>query len=169
MNKFDRMNAGCRSRAVSRVVSIFTLVIALVCVFVAACSRTSDEEQIRAVIDAAEQAAEARDTSDAMALIADDYRDAQGLDKTQLRSYLRGYFIAHPKIELLVHIGDVKVETATTARVHVEFALVGTQVAAQPGNADRTSLAGESESLLIEFKRIDNEWRVSRVDRTYRE
>jgi ketosteroid isomerase-like protein len=140
------------------------LVALLALSFAIACSHSSDEEQIRAIIDSAEKAVEARDTSAVMELIAADYRDGQGFDKTQLRSFLRGYFITHPKIELIVRIADIKLETANSARVRVEFAMVGTQL----GNADRVSLAGESESQLVELRRLDGEWRITRVDRVGR-
>ena len=126
-----------------------------------ACSRGSDEEQIRGVIDAAEAAAEARDTSDFLKLIADHYRDSEGNDKARLQQFLRGYFITHPKIELLVRIQEIRIETAENARVRIEFALVGTRVEGDASNA----LTGETESLLIDLKRIDSDWRVVRVAR----
>jgi len=44
------------------------------------------------VIGSVENAAEARDTSDVLAFVADDYSDAQGLDRAQLQNFLRGIF-----------------------------------------------------------------------------
>jgi RNase adaptor protein for sRNA GlmZ degradation len=67
-------------------------------------AKTSDEEQVRALIDAVEIAAEDRDASDVLTHVADNYIDSAGLDKTQLQNFLRGYFLAHPKLELLVTI-----------------------------------------------------------------
>ena len=40
--------------------------------------------------------------------VADDYEDANGFDRTQLQNFLRGYFLAHPKIELLVNIESLE-------------------------------------------------------------
>ncbi len=132
----------------------------------AGCSRSTDEEQIRNVIAAAETAAEARNTSDAMELVANDYRDAQGFDKPQLRNFLRGYFITHPKIELLVRVGEIKLETTNSARASIELTLVGTrQSDASSASLAGASLTGEQESLQIDFKRSDSNWRVVRVDR----
>jgi hypothetical protein len=74
----------------------------------ACAARSSDEEQVRALIDDMETAAEARDASDVLDLVADDYQDAQGFDRAQLRNFLRGYFLAHPKIELLVDIESLE-------------------------------------------------------------
>ncbi|HEY6123752.1 MAG TPA: hypothetical protein VIV63_03810, partial [Steroidobacteraceae bacterium] len=68
----------------------------------AACAaEPSDEERVRSVIESVEEAAEARDTSDVLEHVADNYADARGMDKTQLQGFLRGYFLAHPKLELL--------------------------------------------------------------------
>ena len=92
---------------------------------VSACSSGSDEDQVRAVIAAAEEAAEARDTSQLMDLVADDYADGRNFDKAQLTQYLRGYFLLHPKIEIVTRIGEIEFETANRARVPVEVAMVG--------------------------------------------
>ena len=78
-------------------------------ILLAACgAKSSDEEQVRALIDAVETAAEARDTSDVLEHVADDYADSHGFDKTQLQNFLRGYFLAHPKVELLVNIESLE-------------------------------------------------------------
>src|ERR1044072_1979021 len=74
-------------------------------IFLCACgARTSDEQQVRELIAAVENSAEARDSSDVLAWVADDYTDAQGFDKSQLQDFLRGYFLSHPKVELLANV-----------------------------------------------------------------
>jgi hypothetical protein len=136
---------------------VITLSISLL---LTACSTTSDEDQVRAVIAAAEKAAEARDTSEVMDLIADDYADSRGFDKAQLTQYLRGYFLIHPKIEIVTRIGEIEFETANRARVDVEVVMVGTQ-----GNSAAASLTGDLESMKVELQRRGAEWVVTRVDR----
>jgi hypothetical protein len=131
----------------------------------ASCSRGTDEEQIRALIAAAEIAAEARDVSDLMALVADDYADGRGLNKAELQKLLRAYFLVHPKIELLVKIGDIELETANRARVQVDMAMLGTRMG---GGPERTSLTGDVETLQVELRRIDSKWLVTRADRARR-
>ena len=126
----------------------------------AACTASSDEQQIRELLAAAESAAEARDTSAVMDLIDPDYADAQGMDKAQLQQYLRGYFLLHPKIELMTRIDQVELETATRARVQLGLVMVG-----QKGAAGDTSLTGDTETLQLELRRRDGEWRVARADR----
>lgn len=126
----------------------------------AACSSGTDEDQVRAVIAAAEKAAEARDTSELMDLVADDYTDSRGFDKAQLTQYLRGYFLIHPKIEIITKLGDIEFETANRARLDVEVVMVGTQ-----GNSAAASLTGDLESMKVELQRRGSEWVVTRVDR----
>lgn len=134
---------------------------AICAALIAACTNGSDEQRVRAVISAAEQAAEARDTSDAMALVADDYSDAQGFDKEQLRNFLRAYFLTHPRIELFVRVGTIEFPALDLAHVRVEMTLVGTR-----GVEERSeSIAGEHEALRVELQLRDSEWRVTRVDR----
>jgi hypothetical protein len=143
----------------------FSLAGCAICVaLVATCTSSSDEQRVRAVIFAAEQAAEARDTSDAMTLVADDYFDGQGFDKEQLRNFLRAYFLTHPKIELFVRVGAIEFPAHDLARVRVEMTMVGTR-----GVEERSeSIAGENEALRAELQLLDSEWRVTRVDRVAR-
>jgi hypothetical protein len=125
------------------------------------CSSSSDEEQVLAVIAAAEKAAEARDVSDTMELVADDYRDDRGLDKAQLRDFVRAYYFTRPRIELLVTTGDVEFPGKGIAQVRVDFVLVGTQTSGAGG----ASLTGDRESLQVELRQRGSDWRVMRVDR----
>jgi len=154
----------CGARAIDEICMIQLLRIGLGAVFLAvlsACSHGSDEEQIRAVVGAAETAAETRSTSGVMKWIADDYRDDLGSDKTQLQNILRAYFLSHPKIELLVNIKDVKIESPNSARAHIELTMLGTEQRSDSS----ASLTAESQPLRVDFRRIDSEWRVVSVER----
>ena len=118
---------------------------------ITACAeRSSDEEQVRAVITGAEEAAEARDASDVLEFIATDYSDSQGSDKTRLQNFLRGYFLANPKIELLVSVGELEFPVPGLAKARVGV----------------TSLpAGDRASFRVELRQQDGQWRVARADR----
>jgi hypothetical protein len=126
----------------------FTLLLATT--LLAACgARSSDETQLRELIDAVETAAEARDTSDVLAHVARDYSDGQGFDRTQLQNFLRGYFLAHPRVELLVGIENLEFPVDGLGRARVDI----------------TSLpAGDRVALQVEFRREDGKWRASRAD-----
>jgi len=124
-----------------------------VVIFLCGCSaRTSDEEKVRAVITGMENAAEARDTSDVLEWVAADYADSQGLDRAQLANYLRGYFLAHPKIELMVSVENLQFPADGLAQAQISVTRLGL------GDTDRAS-------FKVEFRRSGDEWRVSRADR----
>jgi hypothetical protein len=107
---------------------------------------------VRELVANAELAAEARDTSDLLALVADDYEDANGFDKTRLRDFLRGYFLVNPKIELLVNVENLEFPADGLARAELSIT--------------RVSLSDPQRlHLKVELRRTDGEWRVQRADR----
>lgn len=132
----------------------FTVLVAFV--VLAACgTRSSDEEQVREVIAGVESAAEERDASDVLAFVADDYEDARGFDKRQLQNFLRGYFLANPKLELLVSVESLEFPADGLAQAEI--------------TVTRVSLSDpEHERLKVEFRRSGGEWRVQRADRLER-
>jgi hypothetical protein len=133
-----------------------SLVGALCSAMLTACSSaTSDEQQVRALIASAEQAAEARDVGDVLDLVGDHYADAQGNSRDSLRLFLRGYFAAHPKLELVTSVDDLQFPVADLARAHV------TVRGLELGRFD----FGRSVALDVELRREAGEWRVVRADR----
>jgi hypothetical protein len=119
----------------------------------AACSaKSSDEQQVRELVASAEAAAEARDTSDVLELVADDYSDAQGGDKQSLQNFLRAYFLSHPKIELLVSIEKLEFPVPGLAQAQISVATVGV------GDANL-------QRLNVELRKSGDTWRVSRAER----
>jgi len=122
----------------------------------AACgTKSSDEEQVRALIDEVEAAAEARDTSEVLGHVSDDYGDSSGLDKPQLQNFLRGYFLAHPKLELLVNIESLEFPVDGLAHAVISV----TTVELTDPNRQR---------LKLEFRRSGGDWQVVRADRVAR-
>src|SRR4029450_11005474 len=74
-----------------------------------ACSDpASPEQQVRAVIDSMETAAESRDVGDLMEHISANYRDARGQDRAEASRYARGYFIANQSVHLLTRIESLE-------------------------------------------------------------
>jgi len=129
----------------------FTLSVAVISL--SACgSRSSDEQQVRDLFAGAESAAEDRDASDVLAFVADDYEDANGNDKTQLQNFLRGYFLANPKIELLVHVESLEFPADGLAQAQLTVTRVSLS------EPDRLHLA-------VELRRTGGEWRVKRAAR----
>lgn len=122
-------------------------------VWLAACApRSSDEDQLRALIAASEKAAKARDVNGMLAGVADDYADSMGFDKARLQNYLRGYFFTRSKAELLVTLGEFEFPSEDLARVDA----TATQVSLR--DPDRVR-------LQLEFRRRDGKWLVTRIER----
>jgi hypothetical protein len=127
--------------------------ILLATILLAACgTTTSDEQQVRALIDEVETAAEARDTSDVLEHVSETYADSGGLDKTQLQDFLRGYFLAHPKLELVVNIESLEFPVDGLAQAVVSV----TTVELTDPNLQR---------LKVEFRRSGSTWQVARAER----
>jgi hypothetical protein len=125
--------------------------VCLAATLLAACgASSSDEEQVRELIATMEKAAEARDASDVMEHVADEYSDDDGADKSQLTSYLRGYFLAHPKVDVTVDIESLEVPVAGLAQARLDVTVLP---------------ARDGVTLDVEFRRQDGDWRVTRADR----
>jgi len=137
----------------------FSAIVSLIfvaAISLAACTaKSSDEAQVRAVIDRMEAAAEARDASDVLEYVSDDYADSSGLDKPQLRNFLRGYFLTHPKLELLVTVDSLEFPVDGLAQAVVGVATVEL---GDPG----------LQRFTVEFRRAGGEWRLARADRVSR-
>ena len=114
-------------------------------------AKPGDDEQLRTLISAVETAAEERDTSDVLTHVADSYADSAGFDKMQLQNFLRGYFLAHPKLELLVSIDSLAFPAEGLAQAEITVTSVAL-------DADRAR-------LKVEFRREGGAWQVSRADR----
>jgi hypothetical protein len=115
-------------------------------------AKPGDDEQLRTLISAVETAAEERDTSDVLTHVADSYADSAGFDKMQLQNFLRGYFLAHPKLELMVNIESLEFPVDGLAQAVVTVATV------ELTDPDLTR-------LKVEFRRQENGWKVVRADR----
>lgn len=124
----------------------------------AACSdKDSPEQQVRAVIEQMEQAAEARDVGDLKAHLSEEYRDANGMGAEEAARYARGYFIANQSIHLLTRIDELTFPTDGEARAQVLVGMVGRDAAA----ANEWDLAGELRTFKIALRREDGEWKVT--------
>jgi hypothetical protein len=132
--------------------SAITSLIFVAAIPLAACgAKSSDDEQVRALIERVELAAEARDASDVLEHIADDYTDSAGLDKTRLRDFLRGYFLAHPKLEIVANVESLEFPVDGLAQAVVTVATVAL---ADP----------DLERLKVELRRTAGVWRITRAD-----
>ncbi|MGH8203121.1 MAG: hypothetical protein ACREST_00840, partial [Steroidobacteraceae bacterium] len=115
------------------------------------------EDEIRALVDEAEVAAEARDAPELRALVADDYQDAAGREASDVRNLLHAWLVAHPSVNLLTRIDSIELEGTGQARVRVTIGLLGREA---KGDSD-WDLAADLERLDIRLARGDGgEWRA---------
>ncbi|HET9694827.1 MAG TPA: NAD(P)/FAD-dependent oxidoreductase [Steroidobacteraceae bacterium] len=123
-----------------------------------ACSRPeTPEQQVRSVIAAAEAAAERRDHSDLMELVAPEFAGAHGEDVDEVARMLRGYLVAHPSIHVATRIEKVEFPYDDMARVQVKVGMLGS-------DAQALELSAEARDVELELQRRDREWRVTRAD-----
>jgi hypothetical protein len=133
-------------------------VLALAC---AACGPSgTPEDEIRALVDAGERAAEARDASELKALVADDYDDPQGRDADDLRTLLHGYLIAHPSLRLITKIDSIELDGTELARLRVTVGVLSRGAASESD----WDLAADVHRLDVRLARGDDgEWRAIRA------
>jgi len=122
--------------------------------------RSSPQDEVRAVIEAAEQAAEARSVGDLMALAAPGFSDRDGRTSDELAHYVRGYFIANQSVHLLTRITRIEIPAPDVAEAEVTVAMVGKDADANAA----WDLAFDIVDFDIDLRRTDGEWRVVHAD-----
>jgi hypothetical protein len=145
------------SRQSPRVAGIVALAVMLLA---GACgSRETPEARVRALIDAGEAAAEARDLSALMELVSPAYRDERGSDADELKQYLRGYLFTHQSVQLLTRVESVEFPYRDFARVRLTLGTLGRESAA----ATAFDVAADVNEIVLELALEDDEWRVVRA------
>ena len=124
------------------------------------CARSdTPEAQVRAVIAAGEQAAEARDLSGLLAHVSPAFLDEHGGGQDELKQVLRGYFVTHQSIALLTRIDSVEFPYRDLARVRLTMGTLGREAA----GATAFELATDINEIVLELKLEDEEWKVVRA------
>lgn len=153
------------TRRFARVVVVLAATLAAVLSTSCSSSGGTPEDEVRAVLAAAEAAAETRDTSDVIALVSEEYADDNGFDKARLRDFLRGYFLAHPSLEVLLRIESVVLLADDLARATITLVVLGQR---STGIDDESRFVADGERYAVELIREDSAWRVRRVSRANR-
>jgi endonuclease YncB( thermonuclease family) len=132
----------------------------LAAVVVGGCGTSDPEAELRALLAAAEQAAEAREIGFFDDLVGAGYRDSRGQDRAELLRMLRGYFLANQRIEIVSRVDEVALEGADAARAVVHAGLLGQRSGAE-------LLAGVDADLYrfeLELVKDGGEWRIIGAD-----
>ena len=124
---------------------------------VAGCNGGGDPEaEIRALLAAAEEAAEARDAAFFGDLLGEGYRDSRGNDRDEMLRRVRGYFIANQRVEIVSRVDNVVLEGADAARAVVHAGMLGQRSgAALLGGVDADLYRFE-----LELVNDAGEWRI---------
>jgi hypothetical protein len=117
----------------------------------------SPEQQVRAVIEQMELAAENRDVGELGEHLSADFRDTNGRSAEEVARYLRGYFIANQSVHLLTRIEQLEFPTDGEARAQVLVGMVGREADA----ATQWDLAADLHTFKIALRREDDEWKVT--------
>jgi len=132
----------------------------LLCVLVSACGPGSTpEDRVRAVVVQGEEAAEARDLSALVDLVSPGFQDSRGGNRDELKQYLRGYFVTHQSIHLLVRVDSVEFPYSDMAKVSLTLGTLGRETA----GVSAFDLAADVHEVDLELQLEDGEWRVTRA------
>ncbi len=124
------------------------------------CSRQAavpPENQIKALLDAAEVAVEHRSLDASAKLISFSYTDEEGRDRQALKRLLMGYFLRHKSIHVLKQILEISLLNDSTARVVLYAGVAGKRPDMDDSLAQwRGDLIRLEAELILE----DDDWRL---------
>jgi hypothetical protein len=125
----------------------------------AACKKPlSPEQQVRAAIAEAEQAAADKDLKRLGALVAEHYADPDGNDRTAVLNVLRLQFLRAGSVHLFVRVSHVELPGPDQARAVVYVALASVPV---PSPDDLVRLNADLYRFELQFEREGKTgWRV---------
>ncbi len=116
------------------------------------------EEQIRAVIAMAEQAAQQRDIGTLKNFVADGYRDKRGYEKRSVVRLLQGYLLRHRNIHLLSKITDLEIIKPARASTILLVAMAGRRIESAEQLWD---LRADVFQFDLGWIQSDGEWQVA--------
>jgi hypothetical protein len=117
---------------------------------------------VRATVSAAEKAAEARDLSEVMDLVADSYADERGQDKQSIRGLMHGFFLLNQSVHLLVRVDNIEFPSEDVADARVTVGMLGNQ------SQEDLALAAEVHEFDVRLRLVDDEWKLQSARRARR-
>ena len=118
-----------------------------------ACSRSSDEEQLRAALGTMQLAIEARQPSDFMDHVADDFTAPEaGMDRRQVHDLLRLQVLRNEHIGVSTVVRDLRVESGR-ATITMTVTLTGSSGGWLPER-------GSIYALTSGWRKDDGEWKL---------
>jgi hypothetical protein len=133
---------------------------AVAAVLASGCAASDPETEIRALLAAAEEAAEARDVGFLGSALGAGYRDARGNDRDELIRMVRGLFIANQRIEIVSRIDEIVLEGEDAARAVVHAGIVGRRA----GAALIDGVDAELYRFELELVNEGGDWQIIGAD-----
>ena len=131
------------------------LISVLAVVSLAACSKKTDADRIRAVINAVQKAAEDRDVRETLSHVDKNYKDPAGNDYQAIKSMMLYYFFRHQKISIIVSNLETAVNGAS-ASAHFQAILSG-----RTGSADNILPDALSAYRFdVSFQNDQGDWKI---------
>ena len=125
------------------------------CAALGGCAAPDPDEELRALVENAEAAAEARNTGFFRELVAESYVDAGGRRREDVVDLIRGYFFVNAVVEVVNRIESVELVGEDAATVTLQTAVLGRGQGA-------SVLATDAHLYRIELElvRDGGDWRV---------
>ena len=112
------------------------------------------EGRLRAAREAGEAAAEAGELEVLADLVARDYADASGRDRTRLLLTIRGLLMRYPRLELIVTVREIELLSPQLARVRLDILTAGLGPA---------GLSADAFPLELSLRDDGGGWQVTRA------
>ena len=119
-----------------------------------ACSRTTPEDEVRAVLAAAESAAEERDVGGVMDLVSERYSDPAGNDKAEIRRLIQGFFIVNQSVHLLMRVEELEFPSDRLATAKLSVGVLGRQ------STEDWAFAADVYEFDVRLIKESDEWRL---------
>ena len=136
------------------------LVLLLVAATMAACggTDTAPQDQVRAWLEAIEQAAENKQRGEIMARVSEAYSDGRGNRRKDVENRLRLYFLRADKVALITKIDALDIIDESVAMVTLTVGMAGTDDSLLGISADAYRFELELEADGDEWKLISARW-----------
>jgi hypothetical protein len=102
----------------------------LAAALVAGCGAGDPEAEVRALLAAAEEAAEARGAGFFADALGAGYRDTRGRSRDEAIRTVRGFFIANQRIEIVSRVDEIVIDGEGAARAVVHAGMLGRRTGA---------------------------------------
>ena len=137
--------------------------ILLILSLLVSCSENTEapEDQIRALIERAETAAEEKDRNALGELVANNYKDELNNDRRRIINILRVQFLRHQNVHLLIQIKSLKILETGRARAELLVAMAGKHVADVDALIDLNVDLYQFEIYFLEIEK--DKWQVARA------